>query len=187
MTDDKITLPPIAVEPEDKSGGGTPFAQWRFLGQANPFEDYLNKKRTDLAMGNLTDFELANEVFLRPEVSTLTAAKERIRWLSLELLEATDNLVAHRNTITLVQGDDYERGGHGGSTKCRTWIIYVNGVPYRELMEGSQQDDYCNEGYMDRHINSILSTLEKCLGTKTVRCQLKGRKVLIHNRRNKKD
>lgn len=51
------------------------------------------RTRADLAHGKLTDFELANRVYLasRHDLDLLswhTAAKERIRWLSIRLAEA---------------------------------------------------------------------------------------------------
>lgn len=51
--------------------------------------------RTGLAKGHLTDFELANAVFMADRsdldlIAYQTAAKERIRWLSLRLAAALD-------------------------------------------------------------------------------------------------
>lgn len=80
----------------------TPAARWREKGEADPHEGKYDCQRSDLTMGNLTDDELANEVFLNgdarpsikemldgnlmPSVVYLTAAKERIRWLSRQLV-----------------------------------------------------------------------------------------------------
>lgn len=72
----------------------TPAAKWRESGEPDPFAGQYDCERHQLPMGNLTDDELANEVFLydhRGGLSSmvyLTAAKERIRWLSRKLYEA---------------------------------------------------------------------------------------------------
>lgn len=52
--------------------------------------DYVSMVRTDLTHGSLSDFAIANEVFLssRDDLNLIvwqTAAKERIRWLSVQL------------------------------------------------------------------------------------------------------
>ncbi len=70
----------------------TPAARWREYGEEDPCgEDTYNCERAKLCMGHLTDDELANEVFLynhragHQSMGYLTAAKERIRWLSRKL------------------------------------------------------------------------------------------------------
>ncbi len=76
----------------------TPAAQWRENGKSDPHGDQYNCDRALLCLGNLTDDELANAVFLHGDshpspqeiisgkahlpIVYLTAAKERIRWLS---------------------------------------------------------------------------------------------------------
>lgn len=80
---------------------GTPANRRGDTGEEDPFANYLDKERADLSMGNLTDDELANYVFMNGNVipdindvlagkahfpiAILTAAKERIRWLSRKL------------------------------------------------------------------------------------------------------
>lgn len=73
----------------------TPAARWRENGNADPCgENTYNCERAKLCKGHLTDDELANEVFLynhrqgHESIAYLTAAKERIRWLSRKLVEA---------------------------------------------------------------------------------------------------
>lgn len=61
---------------------GTPAARWRENGEPDPHGDMYNQERSRLCMGHATDDELANEVYLKPTIGNLTAAKERIRWLS---------------------------------------------------------------------------------------------------------
>lgn len=61
--------------------------------------DYLAKERSALAMGDLSDFHLANKqyleeinvgpVIIHSSIGVQTAAKERIRWLSARLAAAT--------------------------------------------------------------------------------------------------
>jgi hypothetical protein len=77
---------------------GTPSAQWRVDGEPDPHGKSYNCERGELSLGNLTDDELANAVFLHGDqvppiqdvidgkakmpIVYLTAAKDRIRWLS---------------------------------------------------------------------------------------------------------
>lgn len=68
---------------------GTPAARWREEGQPDPHQDTARRERSQLAMGYLTDDELANAVYLKPNIAQLTGAKERIRWLSRKLEDAT--------------------------------------------------------------------------------------------------
>lgn len=92
-------VPPLPVE-------ATPAAGWREAGEPDPHGDCYNCERAALCMGELTDDELANGVFMHgneplnieailsgkpgyhPSIAWLTAAKDRIRWLSRELEKA---------------------------------------------------------------------------------------------------
>jgi hypothetical protein len=61
--------------------------------------DYASKGRADLCHGELSDFEVANAVFMadRFDLSLIhwqTAAKERIRWLSVQLAIAIEAATA---------------------------------------------------------------------------------------------
>lgn len=87
----------------DLGAASTPGARWMAEADGqNPFPDLINRERGSLCLGSYTDFELANEVFLKADMSDeekvrnllagkvtpialLTAAKERIRWLSTHL------------------------------------------------------------------------------------------------------
>lgn len=76
----------------------TPAAEWRVSGEEDPHKGKYECKRSELTLGNLTDDQLANEVFMygdnkptmqelmagtaKMPVVYLTAGKERIRWLS---------------------------------------------------------------------------------------------------------
>jgi hypothetical protein len=88
---------------------GTPAAQWREKGEADPHAGHYDGERAELMLGNLTDDELANGVFMNadqkldiarvlardpdyhPPIVWLTAAKERIRWLSRALAKELGN------------------------------------------------------------------------------------------------
>lgn len=69
----------------------TPAARWREEGEADPHGDRYACERAQTFMGDKTDDELANAVFLYDHrnglesMALLTAAKDRIRWLSRQL------------------------------------------------------------------------------------------------------
>lgn len=69
----------------------TPAARWRERGEADPHGDRYNCERKNLIMGDRTDDEIANAVYLcnhrtsLDSMPLLTAAKDRIRWLSRAL------------------------------------------------------------------------------------------------------
>lgn len=85
----------------------TPAAKWRQEGQADPHGDHYSCQRAALTLGEYTDDELANGVFLHGNeplninallrktpgyhsaIVWLTAAKDRIRWLSRSLEESS--------------------------------------------------------------------------------------------------
>lgn len=67
-------------------------------------EEYLKHTREWLTRGDLPDFELANAVFMasRHDLSLIvyqTAAKERIRWLSVQLAAALQKIAALEEEI----------------------------------------------------------------------------------------
>lgn len=90
-----------AIAECDAVAPSTPAAHWREAGEPDPHEGHYDKQRAQLALGQLTDDELANEAFLRYDVRPsieqllngtayspivyMTAVKERIRWLSRAL------------------------------------------------------------------------------------------------------
>ncbi|KVP17112.1 hypothetical protein [Burkholderia ubonensis] len=90
---------------ENESAPRTPGNRWAAAGQPDPHGDRYDRERAALTLGQLTDDELANAAYLnydtRPSVHELvagtafmpivymTAVKERIRWLSRKLAEAT--------------------------------------------------------------------------------------------------
>ena len=91
----------IAELEKELSGTKTPAAYWRVNGEPDPHPDMVDCERAKLPLGHLTDDQLANEVFMHGDeqptmeamlngtakmpIVYLTAAKERIRWLSRQL------------------------------------------------------------------------------------------------------
>jgi myosin heavy subunit len=69
---------------------GTPGAKWRENGEPDPHGTRYNRERAALVGGQMTDDELANAVFMEPSIANLTAAKDRIRWLSRQLSAPSD-------------------------------------------------------------------------------------------------
>lgn len=63
----------------------TPGAHWREQGKPDPHGARYLCDRRELCHGEMTDDELANAVYLNPTIDLLTAAKDRIRWLSRQL------------------------------------------------------------------------------------------------------
>ncbi|WP_156416619.1 MULTISPECIES: hypothetical protein, partial [unclassified Sphingopyxis] len=73
--------------------------------------EYLSKTREQLCMGDRSDLALANAQYLedisvgtvtfQSAIGMQTAAKERIRWLSVQLAAANAELAAHRAQETL--------------------------------------------------------------------------------------
>ncbi|WP_088100311.1 hypothetical protein [Xanthomonas retroflexus] len=103
MTTDKTPATLATV----KHGGcvrlGTPGSRWAASGEPDPNGTRYDCERAALVMGDLTDDELANAVFMHgnerqtmadlvggatPAIAYLTAAKDRIRWLSRALAAA---------------------------------------------------------------------------------------------------
>lgn len=75
------------VQPAPAAPEATPAAKWSAEGKPDPHGNRYDCERAALAMGNLTDDELANGVYMADRMSFnliayQTAAKDRIRWLS---------------------------------------------------------------------------------------------------------
>lgn len=83
-----------AVMADIRKAKDTPAAQWRENGEPDPHDNYSPMRRADLCMGDRTDDQIANDVFVFnhrtgiESIMYLTAAKERIRWLSRQLVKA---------------------------------------------------------------------------------------------------
>ena len=88
----------------------TPAAQWRKDGGADPHGTSYDCERSKLSGGHLTDDEVAYQtaMLMRGDLNheaVLATAKDRIRWLSRKLVEATAAPAAAQ--------DEEERCGHG--------------------------------------------------------------------------
>ncbi|WP_441280622.1 hypothetical protein [Tardiphaga sp. 862_B3_N1_1] len=117
---------------------GTPGAQWRQDGEPDPHGTRYDCERAELAMGSLTDDELANGAFMnydRPlniegiiagthqsPIAWMTATKDRIRWLSRALdkalaalppaYEGPYTIEHHGDAFALYQGRDTQHHGY---------------------------------------------------------------------------
>ena len=100
------------VMPEHETS--TPSSKWASAGEPDPHGKAYDCERAELSMGEYTDDELANAVFMHDHRSfdiaatmrgepgsivLLTAAKDRIRWLSRSL----DKALAHLNAAPVQQ------------------------------------------------------------------------------------
>ncbi|ENE1253996.1 hypothetical protein ABM187_004237 [Stenotrophomonas maltophilia] len=98
------------VQPGGRVRLGTPGARWAAIGEPDPHGTRYDCERAALVMGDLTDDELANAVFMHgnerqtmaeliggatPAIAYLTAAKDRIRWLSRALAAAESLSAQH--------------------------------------------------------------------------------------------
>lgn len=112
---------PEAVRLRDELRERTPSSLWADRGFPDPHGDRYACERAALAMGDLSDDELANAVFMhgdkQPSIADLvagkaflplaylTAAKDRIRWLSRALVAAQAALAATgKQQVGEVQG-----------------------------------------------------------------------------------
>ncbi len=72
---------------------------WNSDGGTGMANRYAGMKREYLAYGQRSDLELANDIFLADRgsfelIALQTAAKERIRWLSVQLAIASSEVAA---------------------------------------------------------------------------------------------
>lgn len=97
----------VALDAWNAAREGTPSSRWQAKGEPDPHGAYyLAHERAQLALGDMTDDELANQVYLYgnvtrtvrelqtgllPAVAYLSAAKDRIRWLSRALVARQEN------------------------------------------------------------------------------------------------
>lgn len=104
-------------EQQKGAAPSTPSAQWRANGEPDPHGNAYDCERAALALGRMTDDELANAVYMHDftigsahyalrglpsGIALLTAAKDRIRWLSraLEATQVPAEPVAWRHSHT---------------------------------------------------------------------------------------
>lgn len=102
--------------------------------------EYAAKDRTDLAMGDRSDLQLANDQFLASRDSLdlihfQTAAKDRIRWLSVQLALARAELDARKPPEPSDQEKDdaicHECKGTGQGTGGRERCFWCDGKGHR--------------------------------------------------------
>lgn len=105
----------------------TPSAKWRENGDPDPHGNHYNCERAQLALGDMTDDELANALFIHGDIvppiedviagkakmpiTYLTAGKERIRWLSRRLVETAsqrDALLAATEEIIRISDRQHD-------------------------------------------------------------------------------
>jgi len=70
----------------------TPPADWFAQGLPDPHSGRYDCSRAALIGGELTDDEVANTIYLDPSEKNVTIAKDRIRWLSRQLIAAKAKL-----------------------------------------------------------------------------------------------
>lgn len=149
-----------AALPLLQSQTGTPSSRWVADGQPDPHGDRYARERAVLALGHLTDDELANAVYLhgneQPSMADLvagkalsgivylTAAKERIRWLSRALAASRAEAEglkrdAERYRMLRAHADhtDEYRIGPGGTML----VGYAEG---EDIFNGEQLDMACD-------------------------------------------
>lgn len=85
---------------------GTPAAEWREKGLPDPHGTRYNRQRAATAGGHMTDDEVANAVFMVPNIENQTIAKDRIRWLSRALVEAERNVRHWRGEVGKLRSKD---------------------------------------------------------------------------------
>lgn len=102
---------PALTANERGADRGTPSARWKQDGQPDPHGNRYECERSDLIMGQHTDDELANSLFLcnhrasLDSIGLLTAAKDRILWLS-RALEAERTKHAAEIAAAVQEGRD---------------------------------------------------------------------------------
>lgn len=91
---------------------GTPASRREITGEEDPFANYLDKERADLVMGHMTDDAIANAIFMNYDIfppvqdlisgkgvmpiAYMTAGKERIRWLSRQMIRLNAEVEAYK-------------------------------------------------------------------------------------------
>lgn len=85
----------------------TPSSRWAANGEKDPHGTIYDCERASLSHGSMTDDELANAVFLNPDIGNLTAAKERLRWLSRSLDRSLSTWIELGETSAIPGAADY--------------------------------------------------------------------------------
>ncbi len=133
----------------------------------DPFEKYTRLERHQLAMGDLTDDALANAVYLhgnavprlqdvmsgeaKMPIVYLTAAKERIRWLSRRNLLLEQQLaeaqaaLAEKNRYVQIDGAVSEHGSANGELK-NIILKQLSHTPAKEISVSKPLQDAIKNG-----------------------------------------
>lgn len=134
----------------------TPSSHWRAEGAPDPHAGHYDGERAALAMGKLTDDELANGAFMNYDqplnldgiiagthsspIAWMTAVKDRIRWLSrsLERVAAERDalaaeLKALREQKPVARIDDDENF-QGPCRQCKELWLTAGSVDVREFV-----------------------------------------------------
>lgn len=108
----------------------TPSSNWSVNGEADPHKSKYDCERHDLTLGDLTDDQLANDVFMygdnnptmqeiisgtaKMPVIYLTAGKERIRWLSRQNDKNLSHVAELKNALKAAFFEAYSLGYYDG-------------------------------------------------------------------------
>lgn len=158
----------------------TPAAKWRQEGQADPHGEHYNCQRAALTLGELTDDELANGVFLNGNeplninallrktpgyhsaVVWLTAGKDRIRWLSRALEESMAREQALQLRLNAADQQIDELTVPAGYCLMPTRLTAENGA--KALLLGEFKLDVTSECPECRDLEEPLEGCEVCDG-----------------------
>lgn len=128
----------------------TPASKWFETGEEDPHaKRFTDVERSSLAMGSLTDDQLANAVFVHnhremdlnamlagepSSIALLTAAKERIRWLSRKTLWPV-------NKVTVIGDDEVTCKLADNAGTAEFFKAVLNQMEWNCLRDGKFEDD----------------------------------------------
>jgi hypothetical protein len=126
------------------------------------YAEYSGKDREDFGYGDLTDFALANAVFMASRHSLdlihyQTAAKERIRWLSIKLAEALAERSAHAEEIGRLKGG--KRAPVQGYSAGIPWDMHLRAYDAYCKKYGSQKaliEGGCRGGFGTQELDAFI-------------------------------
>lgn len=159
-----------------ESQAATPSSHWRVEGAPDPHAGHYDGERAALAMGKLTDDELANGAFMNYDqplnlagiiagthsspIAWMTAVKDRIRWLSRSLervaagrdaLAAELKALREQKPVARIDDDENFQG------PCRHAMAFVpmhRGTPlYARPVPGREMTDAVDD--LAQHIRQI--------------------------------
>jgi hypothetical protein len=137
---------------------GTPAAKWRENGEPDPHGKQYDGERAALCYGTLTDDELANAVYLDPNIAHLSAAKDRIRWLSRKL-EESKTPAQEAEPVGYVSRKYVENKDIVTASIHRQWAVYHDLPVYtRQQTDRQAQEDGWKE------VERLLTTIRYIQG-----------------------